>query len=298
MTDVTSSLDMEKTISAPPVGLAFFNAREKKKLTIDDVHESLRISPRQIMALETDDFASLPDPMITRGFIRNYARLLGIDAEPILSAYQASHQETAPHSINLQSENIVISGPGKAIRQRYMLASLLVLILLGAWLVYDQNFSMQQPQQLPTKTIASVAPPAPAQDGSAALPEAALPAAERINQGESTPDAPSDQAAVEPSVSQGALPSTQALTEVGPAATAAGRIKLLFTAESWASVTDRNGQEIYNKNKSAGSEDSVEGQPPFNIVIGNVAGTKLIYNDKPVDLAPYDKLNVARFTLE
>ena len=48
----------------------------------------------------------------------------------------------------------------------------------------------------------------------------------------------------------------------------------------------------------AGTERVVSGLPPFTIVIGNAEHVKLTYNDRPVDLKPYIKVEVARFSLE
>jgi cytoskeleton protein RodZ len=42
----------------------------------------------------------------------------------------------------------------------------------------------------------------------------------------------------------------------------------------------------------------VTGTPPLTLEIGNTAGVQVSFNDKPVDLAPYTRANVARFTLE
>lgn len=304
MTDMDASpaRNNEDTLR-PPVGAAFAVARESQKLSIEAVHERLRISPRQIQALEADEFFALPEPMITRGFIRNYARLLGIDAEPILAAYQSSYPEAEPHSINLHSENIVIAGTGRNTWQRYILAAVLVAILAGAWLIYDQNFSRWTAPPPATRQSDVLESSTASQPAAESLPVAALPMAERANQGDAVLPAEAVQPATEPVAAQDAQPEVQSdsqpqVSQLSPAQASVAKIRLSFAAESWVSVTDRHGREIFNKIKPAGSEDSAEGEPPLNVVIGNVAGTTLIYNDKPVDLSLYDKLNVARFTLE
>ena len=76
------------------------------------------------------------------------------------------------------------------------------------------------------------------------------------------------------------------------------KLKLSFSQTSWVNVTDNNKRMIFDKIMPAGSEEIVEGQPPLEVVIGNAPGSKLVFNDKPVDLAPYTKSNVARVTLE
>ena len=48
----------------------------------------------------------------------------------------------------------------------------------------------------------------------------------------------------------------------------------------------------------AGSAQSVSGQPPLRLVVGNATGVRLLYNDRSIDLAPYTQVDVARLTLE
>ena len=67
---------------------------------------------------------------------------------------------------------------------------------------------------------------------------------------------------------------------------------------TWISVHDREGKEILSKTLAAGGSETVQGTPPLKIIIGNATGVELSYNDKPVDLTPHIRGNVARFTLE
>jgi len=63
-------------------------------------------------------------------------------------------------------------------------------------------------------------------------------------------------------------------------------------------VTDKSGKVIFEKMLSAGSTDGFDGEPPFNVVIGNANATKLLFSGKQIDLASYTKSNVAHLTLE
>jgi cytoskeleton protein RodZ len=88
------------------------------------------------------------------------------------------------------------------------------------------------------------------------------------------------------------------VTEVRATVKATAKLKLSFSQISWVNVTDQNKKMIFDRIMPAGSEEMVEGEPPFEVVVGNAPGSKLVFNDKPVDLAPYTKSNVARVTLE
>lgn len=73
------------------LGAALRAEREKRNLAIDDVAKELKISPRQLRALESGDIASLPHPAYARGFIRSYGAWLGLDSAQIQEALDTMH---------------------------------------------------------------------------------------------------------------------------------------------------------------------------------------------------------------
>src|SRR5579862_4584746 len=72
--------------------------REHAQLSLDDVATQLKLSRRQVMAIESDSFDALPGPTFIRGFIRDYARLLRVDGDELLAAGNliAPHTAAAP----------------------------------------------------------------------------------------------------------------------------------------------------------------------------------------------------------
>ena len=76
------------------------------------------------------------------------------------------------------------------------------------------------------------------------------------------------------------------------------RILLEFDQLSWVEVKQANGKILLSQLNPAGTRQLVEGVPPFDLVIGNAANVRVKYNDKPVDLKPYFKVDVARLALE
>lgn len=61
--------------------------REARGLSVDEVARVIRFSPRQIEAMENDDFEKLPGLTVIRGFIRSYAKLLKLEVEPLLALF-------------------------------------------------------------------------------------------------------------------------------------------------------------------------------------------------------------------
>lgn len=283
----------DNTATPRILGDMLIAAREQRNLTVEDIANRLRLSPRQVKALESDDFAALPEAMITRGFIRNYARLLEIDPEPLLDIYRNTAPSQGLYALSIQSANIQISANHKRPWLLYVIGSFLVVALAVAWLLYFDNSPVRIAKHKAAaaakvvETMGEVTEP---------LPIPALPAAER----EPELAVPADQVQNPAVAVITGNDQPAAAVAKPPAALAAshGRLKFIFSDHTWVSVMDKDNKEIFNKSKAAGSEDSVEGQPPFKVVIGNVTGSQLLYNDKPVDLVPYTKLNVAHITLE
>src|SRR5947209_12363775 len=75
-------------------GTALRGAREAAGLSIESVAQQLKLAPRQVRALEDDDFQRLPGRTFVRGFARNYARFLQLDADTVVGLLPAS--ESAP----------------------------------------------------------------------------------------------------------------------------------------------------------------------------------------------------------
>lgn len=296
------------------MGAVLKSAREAKQLDIEDICSYLRLSRRQVVALESDDFAALPEATITRGFIRNYARMLELDAEPLLAAYRNLSASEEPRPISIQSENIRIPGNDKSPWLLYAVASVLIVLLVTAWVIYVDYIpkTVTETAYVPSETEQEAA----AGSSDAQLPQLADPLTPPTEPVGGEQVAPVDGAAG----SEGALTAPVAETQ-GPAgsaaASAAGEaasapaaasiaaatagmvvVRLQATERSWVSITDRNNKNIFDKIMVAGIEETVQGEPPLQVVIGNAPSTKLTFNNQTIDLAPVTHDRVARLTLE
>jgi cytoskeleton protein RodZ len=312
-------------------GGALRSSREKLGITTQEIASRLRLSTSQIEALEADNFAILPEATIVKGFIRNYAKQLKIEAEPLIDAYNVIVPSKAPQSFTLQpTVDMRVTEYQKPNFLRKVLIFVIGILCLGAWLFY-QNYVQKPNPVKPTAELVQSGPPEP-------LPEPALPAAERssdqattqIDLPNSTPEsvdakvsppanttplAPTNPVAAVPVAPTPAItPTTNNTLTTSPSISAnapaqldknvsqsgavdspSGMSKLEFTAsqETWVSVTDATGKEIYNKTLFEGNRESIEAKPPVNITVGNSLGTTLSVNGKSVDLAPHTRVNVA-----
>lgn len=70
--------------------------REMRGITLAEMSESTKISTRHLESLEKEDFSSLPGGVFNKGFVRAYARFLGIDEDEAVADYAALANETPP----------------------------------------------------------------------------------------------------------------------------------------------------------------------------------------------------------
>jgi cytoskeleton protein RodZ len=264
-------------------GRALATARAGLKLSLADVSQQIKYGVKQIAAIEADDYAKLPGTTFVRGMIRSYAKLVQLDPQPLL-AELGRRDIPAAVTVDLRTgaqepffEN------GKKSNRIYVFLSAAALAAVAV-VAYEWYAGPPSTGDVVTvtpkvaKTEAAQTPPA------AAIPEEA-PDAKDVQTTDLSSQAPEVPRFPPPPAIMGKVSGTN-------------RIQLEFDQISWVEIKQANGKILLSQLNPAGSKQSIEGVPPFEVVIGNAANVRLKYNDAPVDLRPYFKVDVARLTLE
>jgi cytoskeleton protein RodZ len=269
-------------------------AREAAGLSLDQVAQQLKLAPRQVTALEEENFVVLPGRTFTRGFLRNYARLLNLDPDLLVA-----HLPDAAHAPSLEPPALHSTGttmaelPTAHAQPPNLGRWLIPLVLIGC-IVAAAGFEWYRgrPARLAGSAVLprAVEPAQPPGLSTTPLPNPVAPDA----------DAPGAATSPEPSSAQAApsiqaSPSPAAAVATAPAADAV--LVLRYEGPSWTEVRDQRGQILISRLVDAGSVEPFDGTPPFSIVIGNARAVTLVYRGQPVDLAPYTRLNVARLVI-
>jgi cytoskeleton protein RodZ len=96
---------MEQDANGQPAGLgvgtALKAARERAGMSLGEVADRLKLSIRQLEAIEHDDFQQLPGATFVRGFVRNYARFLRLDPEPLMARLEQHFPSAVNDVVNL-----------------------------------------------------------------------------------------------------------------------------------------------------------------------------------------------------
>jgi len=286
-------------------------AREAAGLSLDQVAQQLKLAPRQVKALEDESFGELPGRTFSRGFVRNYARLLHLDAADLLAHLPDVAQAPALESPTLHSTGTMIAelpsaGAPKAGLGRWLIPLILIgcIVAAAAYEWYRgglsngaepaRSVSDATDRRAPAAAASSVALPNPlASVTQTAAPQAAAPA-------ESTPPQAAVSLTATPAASMRDSSSASASKSTSAATAAPGDSTLLLTYQgpSWTEIRDRSGQLVLSRLVAPGSVEPVKGTPPFDIILGNAHVVTLVYRGKSVDLSPHIRQNVARLTLQ
>ncbi|PKO46171.1 MAG: DUF4115 domain-containing protein [Betaproteobacteria bacterium HGW-Betaproteobacteria-22] len=294
------------------VGTMLQAARTARKLSLQDVSNKLRYSVKQIDALEHDAFEKLPDAMITRGFIRSYAKLLELDAAPLVELYRVAGPSAFADTLNFHSSmQPVALTKDSSPWLKYVLVTILLLLFLLAWIFYVDYFSKQKAIEIGgTPTQSAVEHEVNADDATTAvtteiqLPEIALPAAERqASDLSAEPAAEPGVIALDGANTATVIPNqaiNQNASVVSQNATGlnARKLSFAFTQETWIRVTGKAGDVLFEKTFYAGDSQALSFPPPMTVVVGNAKGAELMVDGQRVDLNLQTKNNVARVVLE
>jgi cytoskeleton protein RodZ len=303
---------------AQTAGAQLMRAREGAGLSRADVAGKLKFSVKQIETVESDNYAALGGPTFVRGLVRTYAKLLNADVAPILAALDSS--ELPPETGQVAADRKGIPFPASAHEAnpvlRYLVMTLrvaavamLLLLLLYFWhgeeLLSGPGIILPQTRQPAAAPVAPAAAssamnlsptvidaPGAAQTSARATPPVA---AERVTAvPAAVPPPKTEKAADNAPDRQPAKPVPAAAAGIGGSGR---RIELSFDRNSWVEVKDTSGRILFSQLNLAGSQQTIEGRAPFDLVIGNAAYVQLRYRDASVDLKPYTKAEVARLTL-
>jgi cytoskeleton protein RodZ len=254
--------------------------REQRKITLEDVSVSTKIGTRFLRALEDEHFEQLPGGIFNKGFVRAYARHLGIDEEQAIADYFAASGPPEPKLEEAPVLNVREPEPNPAVGQAPwgMLAVglLLVALVFAGWGFYSRQKSVAPVVRIPVpvkvKTAAATAPSAELTNVSAPpVTTKENPPAENVVPGAQTP-------APEPASNASASTPPGAATPSNPGP---GSFVVLIKAreDSWISVV-ADGKQILQDTLQAPLEKAVEARTRIVIRTGNAGALDFSFNGK------------------
>ncbi len=251
------------------IGERLRSAREAQGLAIEQVAARLRLMKRQVAAMENGDFAALGQAVFARGFVRNYAKLLGLDAEEIVAQMRAEHAPESPPKTELSP-----LPSARRWRSAWLLGGLALLALiviplaLYGWLTSGNGQDADK-----------------AEGPAAITGQAAAPVPQEKHQAGAVPPL--------------AAPQAPAAFSAGPATAVSigSGVSLRFSADAWVDIRDAQNRQVAHGLYHSGQEIDLKQGFPLHFVIGNAGQVNVSYAGHAIDLRPYISANVARFSM-
>ncbi|PJG59434.1 cytoskeleton protein RodZ [Aeromonas cavernicola] len=304
--------DFQDDSQAAGPGQLLRDAREQLGWTREQVASRLHLRLTLIAAIESDTYDKHTSHTFIRGYLRTYAKLVGIPEETILAAYEKLGL-TPPDNIDMQTFSRRSRQQANDSKLK-VVTWLVILVLIGlsvAWwwqstarrsagdvaLAATEMNVVATPQSEPAASNTSAvdslpANPAPvAADAQSVPTEAAdLSISSAVNTVATTA---SEAGSSAPDAAQSATVVAEAAA-VPPAATP--QLKLNFTADCWLDVKDANGKTLFSGLKRANDELLLEGAEPLRLIVGAPIAVKLEYKGTAFDMSRYNG-RTARFSL-
>ncbi|WP_444921256.1 RodZ domain-containing protein [Microbulbifer sp. CnH-101-G] len=289
-------------------GALLLAAREAAGLSREELSRRLCIIDNTVEWLEADLYERQPEAVYARGYIRNICRELSIDSTTVLAAYDAARPKPQARR---ESRRIEIKADSlrPASKRGHGLLALLPLAAAGAvfWWLYggpvnipglqtptEQSAEQNIPLAEATEPSVTSSESEFSEPRSTELQVAAVPEQQPQLAEEAVEEMAEEAQALEPNALSEPEPSEQ-IEEAAAQLPAAvvqldqqlqGALRLSFDEDSWVEVKDAEGVVLLAGVQEAGTSKSLDGRAPFEVMLGNARGTRVVYREQTIESDP------------
>ena len=298
------------------VGETLRAERLKRNLALDQISRELKISSRFLAAIETGEFNKLPGGVFTRSFVRQYARLLGLDEEELAGQVQRV-LEPPPEAPQLSKAKAIESGfhvpkmeewesvgenrfrwSGSLSAAAIFVVALLICSGVYTWMqrphTADTVTTKAAPPTVSPPVSPTAAPPAPISappPPSSAVPETAAAGPNKIQPAQPKP---------EPVAAAPASPPPQPSSPITQPAqsdrTAPVHVEVTADEAVWILVRV-DGKYSFSGTLEANQTRSVEAAGTVILRLGNAGSVNITLNGKPIGpVGPKGQARTVQFT--
>lgn len=311
-------------------GMQLRKARERQGLDQAKMAAQLHLSQTMIAALEADDFDNLPGPVFVQGYLRKYSRLLGVNEDAVVDAYQnlfpVSEELPISGAPKREVGSELHSGSGLIRYATWGILLILVVLVFYWWLtrvemeepvaipaeeqdrIGMQELAVEQPVLQPIPVVEEAPQAETSSQRVVEESEQVLSEIDEVLSGSDRLLVPADGEPPQPVETEVQAPAVtpspvaaatreSAIEEIPDSATK--RVVFQFSEPCWTEVRDQNGKlRIFGEIRSGRTRTLDSRLGPFSVLLGNALGVKLTIDGEPFDLKPFTRGKVARFTLD
>lgn len=296
--------------------------REAMGWSVEQVAEQLKLAVRQVVAIEAGDYAALPSPAVTRGFVRAYAKIVRLDPAPLVAMVKIDEPVPSDTDAAVARRERPTSFsesrfPTHGRRSSLPLGWIAAVVVVAAAAGAAWNFGLIKLPGSDATAGSDAVPTVPA-DGATtgAVPDTghdpAVPLISVPAQGDANSAAPANAPATAPANAPTNAPAT---APAGNAATppagnvpaapatpapAAGANTLVLSVreDSWIEVRPQGGRALISRLVKAGSTETVDVPGTATLVVGNPNGVTATLRGAAVALPPVPGKTISRVTIK
>ncbi|WP_257970376.1 cytoskeleton protein RodZ, partial [Vibrio parahaemolyticus] len=298
-------------------GTLLKNKRESLGMTQKQVADRLRLRVSVIEDIENNRFESQQVATFTRGYLRSYAKFVGLDEKVVLVALEQT-ADVKPKEQEIEMQSFSRKTKHEKHNSRIMLLTWVIAIVIigisAAWwwqnqqenslaqVVAEANVETSQPSadeiadiDLMTEEELIASTPAELAASNNTASESSINAAQTDEVVSAETEESTTEATPEPVAVIEAAEEVQEASPVVPEGMTLLTMK--FKADCWIQVKDTNGKTLVSGTQKPGQDVELTGKAPFKVILGAPEGVTMTFASEPVDLSGYTSGKVARFTL-
>ncbi|TOI00220.1 helix-turn-helix domain-containing protein [Vibrio parahaemolyticus] len=298
-------------------GTLLKNKRESLGMTQKQVADRLRLRVSVIEDIENNRFESQQVATFTRGYLRSYAKFVGLDEKVVLVALEQT-ADVKPKEQDIEMQSFSRKTKHEKHNSRIMLLTWVIAIVIigisAAWwwqnqqenslaqVVAEANVETSQPSadeiadiDLMTEEELIASTPAELAASNNTASESSINAAQTDEVVSAETEESTTEATKEPVAVIEAAEEVQEASPVVPEGMTLLTMK--FKADCWIQVKDTNGKTLVSGTQKPGQDVELTGKAPFKVILGAPEGVTMTFASEPVDLSGYTSGKVARFTL-
>ncbi|EGR0623707.1 cytoskeleton protein RodZ [Vibrio parahaemolyticus] len=314
MTEHENTNEVPLSIEA---GTLLKNKRESLGMTQKQVADRLRLRVSVIEDIENNRFESQQVATFTRGYLRSYAKFVGLDEKVVLVALEQT-ADVKPKEQEIEMQSFSRKTKHEKHNSRIMLLTWVIAIVIigisAAWwwqnqqenslaqVVAEANVETSQPSadeiadiDLMTEEELIASTPAELAASNNTASESSINAAQTDEVVPAETEESTTEATKEPVALIEAAEEIQDASPVVPEGMTLLTMK--FKADCWIQVKDTNGKTLVSGTQKPGQDVELTGKAPFKVILGAPEGVTMTFASEPVDLSGYTSGKVARFTL-
>lgn len=269
-----SGLHNEDATSPASAGELLRKTRLEQGLNLQGVASYLHLTPRQVEALEAGRYEELPGEVYIRGFLKNYARFLGINANQVLALYQqgegAGGRARYARKIAMKSEGPLIENSWLTVVWALTIMLFVAAIVL---VFYKRNDNLSQVDKLVFQQLSKAA------DRDAGLARVAPGLSSALTASAATAPIIS---VFENRAGGVSLATPTSAPAVSTPPEKVDQLRFTYTGKVWVEVKDAKGNTLLKRIAREGDENSVQGKAPFGVTLGNALAAQITLDGVPV----------------